>query len=136
MSEPLTLAFALRAVEIHLTFATLVTLAAWAVTSARQASATTRYWIWVATSLNFVLPIGVFVDRLRPPNLDWVLPLEDLGGRILRGRTVGAALAVVWTIGAALMLARLAWRIRAGRDADGATAARSGTARHSSIRST
>ncbi len=122
MSEPLTLAFALRAVEIHLTFATLVALAAWAVTSARQASATTRYWIWVATSLNFVLPIGVFVDRLRPPNLEWVLPLEDLGGRILRGRTVGAALAVVWAIGAALMLARLAWRIRAGRDADGAPA--------------
>ncbi|HEY2798288.1 MAG TPA: M56 family metallopeptidase [Thermoanaerobaculia bacterium] len=136
MSDPLTFAFTLRALEIHLTFATLVALAAWAVTSSppfvtatkcsrrvvsatkrsrRVVSATTKYWIWVATSLNFLLPAGVFVDRLRPPNLAWVLPLEDFGSRISRDRTVGMALAAVWVIGAALMLARLAWRIRADR---------------------
>ena len=59
MPEPLTFAFTLRALEIHLTFATLVALAAWAVTLPRRVSATTKYWIWVATSINFVLPIGV-----------------------------------------------------------------------------
>lgn len=116
MTEPLTVAFALRALEIHLIFATLVALAAWAVTSSRKTNATTKYWIWVATSINFVLPIGVFVDRLRPPSFEWVLPLEDVGSRIAGGWTLGAALGVLWAIGAVLMAARLVWRIRSDRE--------------------
>jgi len=122
MSEPLTLAFALRAVEIQVTFATLVALAAWAMTSSRKASATTKYWIWVATSLNFVLPVGVFVDRLRPPSYEWVLPLEDLGSRVSGGWTLGAALVAVWAMGAVLMLTRLVWRIRSDRERPAANA--------------
>jgi hypothetical protein len=115
MPEPLTHAFALRALEIHLAFATLVAFAAWAVTLARRVTATTKYWIWVATSINFVLPIGVFIERFRPPDLPWVLPLEDFGNEIARKGTIGAALAAGWLLGLLWMLLRLWLRIRAGR---------------------
>jgi beta-lactamase regulating signal transducer with metallopeptidase domain len=117
MPEPLPFAFALRALEIHLTFATLVALAAWAVTSSPRVSATTKYWIWVATSINFVLPIGVLVDRFRPPDASWVLPLEDFGNEIARQGTVGLALGAAWVLGLLLMLGRLSLRVRAHRQA-------------------
>ncbi len=115
MPEPLTLASALRALEIHLTFATLVALAAWAVTSSRRMSATAKYWIWVATSINFFLPVGVLLDRLRPPDISWVLPLEDFGNEIARKGVIGAALAAAWVLGLLLLLGRLCLRIRADR---------------------
>jgi hypothetical protein len=115
MPEPPTLAFTLRALEIHLIFATLVALAAWAVTLPRRVSATTKYWIWVATSINFVLPIGVLIERFRPPDFPWVLPLEDFGNEIARKGTIGAALAAGWLLGLLWMLLRLWLRIRAGR---------------------
>jgi Zn-dependent protease with chaperone function len=120
MTERFTMIVALRALEIHLMFATFVGLAAWLFTSARKVSATTKYWIWVATSLNFVLPIGVFFDRLRPPDLAWVLPLDDVGRRFAGIRTAGAAVAATWAIGAVLMLARLLWRIGIERSAEAA----------------
>jgi len=118
MAEPLTFAFALRALEIHLTFATLVSLAAWAMTLSPRVSATTKYWIWVATSINFILPIGVLVDRLRPPEAPWFLPLEDFGNQVARQRAVGLALGVVWVLGLLVMLGRLFLRVRSQRDAD------------------
>ena len=117
MAEPLPFAFALRALEIHLIFATLVALAAWAVTSSPRVSATTKYWIWVATSINFVLPIGVLVDGFRPPNASWILPLEDFGNEIARQGTVGLALGAAWVLGLLLMLGRLFLRVRAHRRA-------------------
>lgn len=118
MPEPLPIAFALRALEIHLGFATLVALAAWAVTSSPRVSATTKYWIWVATSINFILPIGVLVDRFRPPDASWILPLEDFGNEIARQRTVGLALGAAWVLGLLLMLGRLSLRVRFDADAD------------------
>ena len=115
MPEPPTFAFALRALEIHLIFATLVALAAWAMTSSRRVSATTKYWIWVATSINFVLPIGVLIERFRPPDVPWALPLDDFGSQIARKGAIGAALAAGWLLGLLWMLLRLFFRIRAGR---------------------
>jgi Zn-dependent protease with chaperone function len=116
----------MRALEIHLVFASLVALAAWLVTSSRGVSATTKYWIWVATSVNFLVPAGVLVDRFRPPAVSWVLPLEDIGNAVARRSAVGAALAAVWAAGFVTMLVRLAWRIRASHAAhvtgDGAPA--------------
>ena len=117
MPEPLPFASALRALEIHLTFATLVALAAWAVTSSPRVSATAKYWIWVATSINFVLPIGVLVDGFRPPDASWFLPLEDFGNEIARQGTVGLALGAAWVLGLLVMLGRLSLRVRAHRQA-------------------
>jgi len=113
MIELPTFALVMRAVEIHLIFASLAGLAAWAATSSRRVSATAKYWIWVAASINFLLPVGVLVDRLRPPDVAWALPLEDFGNAVARRGAFGAALAVVWCGGAVLMIARLCLRIRA-----------------------
>lgn len=113
----------MRALEIHLLFASLVALAAWAGTSSRRMSASAKYWIWMATSINFLLPAGVVVDRLRPPNVPWALPLEDFGNVVARHTSIGAAIAAAWAVGSALMLVRLGVRIRASRVSDGGTPA-------------
>jgi beta-lactamase regulating signal transducer with metallopeptidase domain len=110
MPEPI--APVLRGVEVHLVFASLVWIAAWALTSSPRVTATTKYWIWVATSLNFVLPLGVLLARLWTPNVSWLDPLEDFGNAV--SRSVIAALAGVWALGALLMLARLWLRAGAG----------------------
>lgn len=121
MSDLPTLPLLIRALEIHLAFASVVALAAWAVTSSRfgTSSATTKYWIWVATSINFVVPAGVLVDRFRPPEVSWVLPLEDFGNAIARRDGFGEALVAAWAVGLVVMLARLGLRIRAHRTAAG-----------------
>src|SRR5215831_6208023 len=129
MTELPTLPVLTRAVEIHLAFASLVALAALLITSSQRVSATTKYWIWVATSINFVLPTGVLVDRFRPPDASWVLPLEDFGNTIARTRGLGAALAAVWAFGAAVMLARLVLRIGGSRSAGGGAPAVEGLLR-------
>jgi beta-lactamase regulating signal transducer with metallopeptidase domain len=101
--------------EIHLLYASMVGFAAWALTSIRGGSATTKYWIWVATSLNFVLPVGAVLDKFWASQLSWAAPLGIVGGfanTISQGR-IATMLSVVWLLGAALMLARLCLRIRA-----------------------
>src|SRR5262245_6646011 len=123
MPELPSLPILMRALEIHLAFASLVALAAWAATSSRRVSATTKYWIWVAASINFLLPAGVLVDRFRPPDLSWVLPLDDLGSRIAQRGGLGAVLASAWVAGFVVMLARLALRSRGGRGAGESTPA-------------
>ena len=130
MTELPALALVVRALEIHLAFASFVALAAWAVTSSRRVSATTKYWIWVATSINFVLPAGVLVDRFRPPDVSWALPLEDFGNAIARRSWIGAALAAAWAVGTAAILVRLWLRIRAGRNAGDDAPAVVGVFRH------
>jgi beta-lactamase regulating signal transducer with metallopeptidase domain len=103
--------------EIHILYASIVGLAAWALTSIRGGSATTKYWIWVATSLNFVLPIGAVADKLWASHLSWAAPLGIIGGfanTISQGWTA-AILSVVWLLGATLMVMRLSLRIRAER---------------------
>ena len=75
MTEIPTFPHLIRAIEIQLAFASAVALAAWAATSSKRVSATTKYWIWVATSINFVLPAGVLVSNLLETGM---ITLKDL----------------------------------------------------------
>jgi beta-lactamase regulating signal transducer with metallopeptidase domain len=100
-------------VSVHLLFASIVGSAAWVLTSLLRASATTKYWIWVVTAFNFVLPSGAFIDKLWAPHLTWARPLGAIGGPIwdvTEGRTA-VVLAVIWLAGAFVMLMRLIRRI-------------------------
>jgi beta-lactamase regulating signal transducer with metallopeptidase domain len=103
---------------IHLMFASIVSLAALALTSVPRGSASAKYWIWTATSVNFFLPAGAILDRLWATHLSWARPLGIIGGEIhdmLQNPAVATLLGVVWLLGATLMLMRLGWRIRAER---------------------
>ena len=102
---------------VHLLYASLVCVAAWVLTSIPRGSATTKYWIWVATALNFIFPLGAIVDRFWTSHLSWATPLSiigDVAGRITRSPTAGV-LCGVWLLGATAMLTRLCLRIRAER---------------------
>jgi len=100
---------------IHMLYASIVACAAWALTSIRGGSATTKYWIWVMTTLNFIVPTGALIDKMWAPHLTWAAPLGVIGDaawNLTQGR-IAVVLAVVWVLGASAMLTRLAWRIRA-----------------------
>src|SRR5260370_25702187 len=109
--------------QVHLLYASSVWFAAWVLASIGRGSATTKYWIWVATSLNFVLPVGAVADKLWASHLSWAAPLGIIGGfanTISRG-WIAAILSVVWLLGAILMVTRLSSRIHAEhRDAQAA----------------
>jgi beta-lactamase regulating signal transducer with metallopeptidase domain len=95
--------------SVHLLFASFVACAAWVLTSIRGASATTKYWIWVVTAFNFVVPVGAVVDKLWAPHLAWAAPLGAIGGPVwdmTQGRTA-VVLAVIWITGALTMVVRL-----------------------------
>ena len=92
--------------SVHLLYASIVASAAWVLTSIRRASATTKYWIWVATAFNFVVPSGALIDKLWAPHLTWATPLGAIGGPVwdmTQGRTA-VVLAVIWMTGAFSML--------------------------------
>ncbi|HKC14338.1 MAG TPA: M56 family metallopeptidase, partial [Vicinamibacteria bacterium] len=121
---------------VHLLYASLVGFAALALTFIRGGSATTKYWIWVATSLNFILPLGAILDRLLASRLSWAAPLGvigDFANRISRG-PAGTVLSVVWLLGAASMLTRLGLRIRAERRQVHSAAGPSGQERRPTFR--
>jgi beta-lactamase regulating signal transducer with metallopeptidase domain len=104
--------------EIHLLSASVVWLAAWVLTSIRGGTATTKYWIWVATSLNFVLPLSPVLDAFWPAHPSWITTLDAIGAvgnGISRNAPAIAALWVVWLLGTLLMLIRLGLRIQADR---------------------
>jgi beta-lactamase regulating signal transducer with metallopeptidase domain len=104
--------------EVHLLYASIVCLAAWVLTSLWKGNATWKYWIWVATSLNFIVPLGGFFNRFGAAHVPWATQLrglDDVGIAISRNRTVGAVLSGVWLLGAVLMLARLLLRMRRDR---------------------
>lgn len=116
MPEQIVRAFYYAAV--HLTFASIVCLAAWVLTSVPRASATTKYWVWTATSVNFFLPVGAILDQLWATHLAWARPLGIIAGEIqdiLHSVALVALLGVVWLLGATLMLVRLCGRILAER---------------------
>lgn len=101
-------------VSIHLLYASLVGCAAWLLTSVRGASATSKYWIWVVTAVNFVVPVGAAADRIFAPHLSWAHPVGLIGGPIwdmTEGRR-SVVLAAIWIIGTVAMFARLIWRLR------------------------
>jgi len=102
---------------VHLLYASIVASAAWVLTSIRGASATTRYWLWVVTAFNFVVPSGALIDKLWALHLTWARPLGALGGPIwdmTEGRTA-VVLAVIWIAGTFFMLMRLISPIREER---------------------
>jgi beta-lactamase regulating signal transducer with metallopeptidase domain len=104
--------------EVHLLYASIVCLAAWVLTSLWKGNATWKYWIWVATSLNFIVPLGGFFNRFGASPVPWATQLsglDDVGIGISRNLAVGAVLFGVWLLGAALMLARLVVRMRRDR---------------------
>ena len=103
--------------SVHLLYASIVGSAAWMLTSIRGASATTKYWIWVVTAFNFVIPVGALIDKLWAPHLTWAHPLGAIGGPVwdmTEGRRA-AVLAVIWIAGAFAMSMRLMSRIRTER---------------------
>ncbi len=105
---------ALYYLEVHLLYSSIVWLAAWVLTSIRMGSATAKYWIWVATSLNFILPVGAGLDLLWASRLSWAAPLSVVGDVAYRATRSQAApvLAVAWLLGAVLMLGRVGLRVR------------------------
>lgn len=103
--------------SIQLLYASIVGCAAWALTSMRGASATTKYWIWVVTACNFIMPTGAVVDKIWAPHLGWAAPLGAIGGPVwnmTQGRTA-AVLALIWITGALTMVVRLISRLRGER---------------------
>jgi beta-lactamase regulating signal transducer with metallopeptidase domain len=113
--EPI--ARAMYYLSVHLLFASIVASATWALTSILRASATTKYWIWVATAFNFVLPSGALIDKLWAPHLTWARPLGAIGDPVwdmTQGRMV-VILGVIWMTGAFSMLSRSISRIRRER---------------------
>lgn len=100
---------------VHLLYASVVWVAAWVLTSIPSGSAGTKYWIWLASSLNFILPLGALFDKLLAPHLTFAKPLAFIGDAGLRiAENHGAALAMgsVWMLGATLMGLRLSLRLR------------------------
>jgi bla regulator protein blaR1 len=112
--------------EVHLLYATLACLAAWVLTSIWHGAATAKYWIWVATSLNFMVPLGGFFNGFGASRVPWATQLgglDEVGIGISRNLTVGAVLLGVWLCGSAFMCARLLVRLHLDRrDASSATA--------------
>ena len=102
---------------VHLLFASLVCLAAWVLTAVPRGRATAKYWIWVATALNFITPVGALVDKLGTPHLSWARPLPLIGGpaATITGGSTAVVLFAIWFGGATLMFTRLYLRLRADR---------------------
>jgi len=102
-------------VGVHLFYASLVWFAAWTLTLIVRSTATTKYWVWVAASLNFVLPVGAVLDKSLAAHLSWATPLGVIGAAGLRIADNAAMVGAVWLLGALLMAGRLCLRIRADR---------------------
>ena len=103
--------------QVHLLYASVVALAAWILTSFRRGSATIKYWIWVGTALNFILPVGAIVDKLWSSQLAWATPLSFVGdaAAVVTQNRFAPILFALWLAGALLMLTRLYLRLRAER---------------------
>jgi beta-lactamase regulating signal transducer with metallopeptidase domain len=103
--------------SVHLMYASIVGCAALVLTTIRGTSATTKYWIWVVTALNFIVPTGAVMDKLWAPHLGWATPLGAIGDpiwKMTQGWTA-VVLAVTWIAGAFAMFLRLISRIRRER---------------------
>ncbi|HEY2780482.1 MAG TPA: M56 family metallopeptidase [Steroidobacteraceae bacterium] len=101
--------------DIHLLFASIVACAALALTAMLRASATAKYWIWVATLLNFALPLGALIDKLLASHLHWARPLGligDVAFRITQPGPTATVMGSIWLMGAAAMSMRLCLRLR------------------------
>jgi beta-lactamase regulating signal transducer with metallopeptidase domain len=100
--------------SVHLLYASIVGAGAWMLTSIRSVSATTKYWIWVVTAFNFVVPSGALIDKVWGPHLTWARPLGTIVGAV-KDMTEGwtaVVVGVIWLAGAFAMLMRLLSRMR------------------------
>jgi beta-lactamase regulating signal transducer with metallopeptidase domain len=100
-------------ITVHLLNASLVCVAALLLTSIGRGSATAKYWIWVATSLNFVLPLGAILDKSLAAHLSWARPFGPAGeiGSIVAHNA--PVVVTTWLVGALLMFTLLSLRLRA-----------------------
>jgi beta-lactamase regulating signal transducer with metallopeptidase domain len=104
--------------EVHLLYASIVCLAAWVLTSLWNGAATAKYWIWVATLLNFMVPLGGFFNGFGAIRVPWATQLgglDDFGIGISRNLTAAAVLFGVWLCGVTFMSVRLLVRLRRDR---------------------
>ena len=99
--------------QIHLLYASIVWIAALLVTSMPTVTATTKYWIWVATAVNFVLPLSLIPAPLWPSRVSWFTP--QVGIPVM---AIARPLIAIWIGGALFLLARLCIRLRADRNND------------------
>jgi hypothetical protein len=84
--------------EVHFLYASVVCLAAWVLTSLWQGGASWKYWVWVVTLLNFILPFAGLFDRFGASSVSWAtqLPvLDEIGIEISRHPTAGNVLFAV-----------------------------------------
>jgi hypothetical protein len=103
---------------VHLVYSSIVWFAACALTSIPGGSATTKHWIWLATVLNFILPLGALFDTLWAPYIFWATPLGRVGAvgvAVANSAPAAAVIGGIWLIGATLMLIRLCVRIAVDR---------------------
>jgi beta-lactamase regulating signal transducer with metallopeptidase domain len=110
---------ALYFAQVHLLCASLVCCAGWALTALPHGNASVKYWIWVAASLNFLVPLGGLIDGFGASNFagaTLLLLFNDLAVRLSRGPTASAALFAVWGLGASVMICRLILRTWVERD--------------------
>jgi Zn-dependent protease with chaperone function len=120
-----------QSIEAHLLFASIVWLAASLLTSMPRGSATTKYWIWVATSLNFLLPLSAVPSRLWPSPIAWLPPGRAIAAMTDRHTLAPATMTLLiglWSLGCLVMIVRLCLRIRAGRREARAAAGKRGPA--------
>jgi beta-lactamase regulating signal transducer with metallopeptidase domain len=118
--------------EVHLLYASVVCVVAWILTSIWNGAATAKYWIWVATSLNFMVPFGGFFNAFGASRVPWATQLgglDDIGIGISRNLTAGAVLFAVWLCGAAFVFARLLVRLQRYRRDSAVTALRNSASR-------
>jgi beta-lactamase regulating signal transducer with metallopeptidase domain len=109
---------ALYYLQVHLLYASLLCLAAWSLTSLWKGHYTVKYWIWVATSINFTVPLAGFFNGFGASRLSWATQLgglDKVGFELSRNLSAGAVLLGVWLCGATFMAARLLVRLPRGR---------------------
>lgn len=100
----------MHSLQVHLLYASIVWVVAWLATSLPSVGATTKYWMWVTTSVNFVLPLSLIPARLWASPVSWFTP-----GVAIPSVTVTAPLLALWIAGAVVMTVRLCLRIRNDR---------------------
>lgn len=105
---------ALYYLEVHLLYASVVCLAAWVLTSLWKGGDTAKYWIWVATSVNFTVPFAGFFNGFGSSHLSWATQLggvDRIGFEVSRSLSIGVVVLGVWLCGAVFMAARLLVRL-------------------------